>query len=191
MATEGDVYLADAGLGYPSFYAISLDIPDGGSSPVYHESFQSYRYVRKGTTFFRQHKIKDGKTPARFRLAGDWYIMYDFTLEEFDEEEIQNNIDQGTYSNFDTHFNKNINVVVWKGARAVAIKDNLLMVEDNSGEWVTSELETGNAIVQAVREHFPTIPDSVVFNGVSNWCLQSEAGSKFQPPSQEGVHMKH
>lgn len=178
LVTPGDVYVADCGFGTPAFSAVCLDLHDGGFSQEYAQSFQTYRYTKQGDTYTRQHRLKGEQAPAGFTVVENQVNMYTFTLDDPGEQAILRDINTQSYSNPDSMFNNAINMVVWRGGRAVAIKNNMLMEEDEAGEWVKTPLDTGNHIVQAACTHFPTIPRAAVLLCVTDpdlvshlwWC---------------------
>ena len=62
----GDAFLVDAGNGFPTFKAISLDFEK--ESPVYRDSFHEYKFIRHEGKVLRMHR--DGNQNSRGHIHG-------------------------------------------------------------------------------------------------------------------------
>lgn len=89
LIRPGDTFLVDVGLGYATLRAICLDFDK--ESPLYHDSFQPYKYVRIEDTdaggscyrkFARLHNRIRNNDPRFFPVVIDgWAHVYHFNLE--------------------------------------------------------------------------------------------------------------
>ncbi|CAB4026525.1 arylamine N-acetyltransferase 1-like, partial [Paramuricea clavata] len=53
LEQDGDLYLADCGMGFPTFRTVSLDFAE--ESPIFKDSFLEYKYVRHEGKILRMH----------------------------------------------------------------------------------------------------------------------------------------
>jgi len=181
LVLNGDVYLADVGTGYPTFHAVPLDFSQ--ESPVYHDSFQTYKYVRLDTStgggssvtrYARMIARRVDKVIAPVVDDTDemvWTQFYQFTLDNIDYTELAQRANKTVYENMSSRLNLLILVCGWPNphGRAVVIENKTLYQEDDTGQLNRMQIATNDELEELILKYYPAFDKDTVHKAVSIW----------------------
>lgn len=171
LEESGDLYLVDCGTGFPIFRAVPLDFDQ--ESPVYHDGFLEYKYVRHEGKILRMHgkgdMIKRNDPPVEgldFYL-GRWRRFYSFEVELSDSTLDPDQV----YSNAVVHtpFPRSPRAIRFPDRRAVVVVHNRVMFETGEGKLDTAVMESDDEIMKAYAKYFPAIKEDVVREAIAEW----------------------
>ncbi|KAK3757898.1 hypothetical protein RRG08_031544 [Elysia crispata] len=172
----GDTFLAEAGVGYPTFRAICLDHDE---TPTFRDSFLEYKYIKRDGKLLRLHRQGDlggGRSLKPVCIDG-WRVVYTADLKGTSNiEEFYPKFDQMYIYHLQaqdpliTQFHAVFRLVQFPEKRAVIISNQKLILEKDNGLLETEVLEDGDdAILRAVRRYFPAIPEDMATRALANW----------------------
>lgn len=161
LKSDGDRYLVDAGLGYPTFQAIPLNFER--ESATYKESFLEYKFVRENGQIHRWHHITTEPRPVKPEdINGDWkrVVRIDMTPRDFDTFDAPMDL---VYTNpVRTPFHTSLRAVAYVDHKAVCVKDMSLLLEDDNHTLCKTKLADINALLLAVQRYFPQLYSTAV-----------------------------
>ena len=174
LESESDVHLVDCGTGFGTFHVISLNFSK--ESPVFRDSFAEYKYIRLNGRILRMHGKGDffkRSDPPKEDLdfyIGHWRRFYSFDPDEkpCDPHKPVDDVHRMVSAGL-TPFASSPRAVRYPGKRAVAIFNNRFIVENESGELVTTLLESDEEILNAYRVHFPQLEQDAVRGALAGW----------------------
>ena len=164
LINAGDIHVVDCGLGLPSFQAISLNFNE--ESPVYHDSFLEYKFIKHDGKVLRMHGDGDvvvHNSPPNEELdfiRGKWRRFYEFNFNTFNREiwgELRS-----------TFFSKavpkvNPRAAIFPGGKAVLLNDgNILSVEQDDKTLKKVILKSREEVFQAFKTYFPSIDEWLI-----------------------------
>ena len=171
---KSDVHLVDCGTGFATFRTISLNFSK--ESPIFKDSFAEYKYIRLDGKILRMHGKGDifkRNDPPKEGL--DFYIGHWRRFYSFDPKEKPNDAHKPvkdvhrTVATGRTPFTSSPRAVWYPGKRAVAISNNRLIVESETGELVTTVLKSDEEILKAYQVHFPQLQQGEVRRALAEW----------------------
>ena len=167
----GDAYLMDVGTGYPCFTAVSLHFQH--ESPVFKQSFTAFKFEKVDDYIRCFHlttkgKDKTGRPFPKFDNEG-WAEYYRLWLKECDIDYIKEQLDKNVYSNLDFRFNNCLRVVKFPNLKLKALKDDVLLIEDEDGQIKERKLRNIEEMKAVVVEHFPEIPMELLTKALGQW----------------------
>uniref|UniRef100_A0A2C9M5Y5 arylamine N-acetyltransferase n=2 Tax=Biomphalaria glabrata TaxID=6526 RepID=A0A2C9M5Y5_BIOGL len=174
---NGDVFLLEAGFGFPTFRVINLDFEK--ESPIYIDSFIEYKYIKHEGQILRMHRkgeLVRGATcntsdGVNFFLDG-WRRFYFADPERFTNsiEEFYAPFDQVFQNPKASPFHLTFRAVGFPGKKAVMVINDKTLIENDQGELVSTPIEGGDeGILQAVHKYFPVIPQELSRAALANW----------------------
>ena len=170
VVSDGDVYLID--LGGAQFIPktpVLLNTEEGGCSDVIQNCLYSERFVRRGEFYIQQQKAFDNQHHHKY--SEEWVDCLVFKLGARSDDEVHAALNAVFTLNFlDDHFCKSLNALILKNGKMVMLYGNKLSIEGDSGKITDTELESGEAIIQALFTHFPMIHKDTVLKAVKRWC---------------------
>ena len=170
----GDLYLVDCGSGFPTFRAIPLDFDQ--ESPVYHDSFLDYKYVRHDGRVLRMHgkgdRVERNEPPVEGidLFLGKWRRFYSFApdpsecLADFDTAFDDVYTVPGT-----TPFHNSPRAIRFPEKRAVMSVNNRALVENEKGILVATIMESDEEIIKFFGNHFANIEPDTVRRAIREW----------------------
>ncbi len=165
LVKDGDRYLVDVGFARPNFEAISMDFDE--ETEVFQYSFDVYKYVRRGEKIIRFNKIpKNDPIGPMPTVEGDFTHAYYFTMEQATFAEIQHFMNVNMYQKPDMIFWNSLRMVRFPEGRAVAIKDNVLLTEQENGKMKGEPITD---MEETICNYFPSIPKETVKGMLVNW----------------------
>ncbi|XP_013393725.1 uncharacterized protein LOC106161337, partial [Lingula anatina] len=170
VVTSEDMYLVEAGAGYPTLQAIPLDFKE--ESSIYTFSICTIKFVRKESGIARLHKVYRGSPlfPLPPKDEGtSWFSFYHFDTAPFSLEDIALTVNV-PYSNPEYIFHRSFRVVCFPMGKLLGIKDNAI-VDDQNGQICSTELRDSDAITKTVCRLFPVLsrPREIVEMAVMMW----------------------
>lgn len=177
----GDRYLVEVGCGYPSFAAVPLNFDDDDDfeSEHYKESYLEFRYLkRKGERLvIRQHREGDPCRPIVNDSLGrhgetpeGWRRFYDFFLDQTNAMEVlATGLFEICHVYEQSPFLQSLRLVRWTHAKMVAVKNDVLIVEEDTGKLERHALADASAMRGAILQHFPEIPMQSVDVALDYW----------------------
>ena len=146
-----DKFLVDVGTGHPTFDPIPLDFTE--ESPVYKQSYLEYKFAWMEGMLVRCHHTEE------MHLEG-WRKFCIIDLTPRDLAFFQEPMDRVYSDPSLTPFHTSLRVVCFPKGKAVCIRDNCLLVENNSQKLVEEPLADGKEILAKVNELFPFLGDA-------------------------------
>ncbi|XP_064616673.1 uncharacterized protein LOC135480700 [Liolophura sinensis] len=159
VASPGDLFLVDAGCGFPTFQAVDLNFDL--ESAEYCQSFLCYKLVKQSNgkvlRLHKRHSLVKSLEPNDAK--SEWKRYYDFELKPFSIEEIDEEFDRvfETYTATTSH--AIFRCTMFPGQRACAIRNKVVLVENDTKELDGTEYETSADLVNAVCGHFPVFQE--------------------------------
>ena len=178
LEQDGDLYLADCGTGFPIFRTVSLDFTE--ESPIFKDGFLEYKYVWHEGKILRMHgkgdMVKPNNPPVEGLdfFIGRWRRFYSFV------PEIKTSFDMISDEQYKaticlTPFTSSPRALWFPGKRAVVIANNKLMIENETGEMVTTVLKSDEEILKAYQDHFPQLKQDTVRRALAEWHRVSKS----------------
>ena len=171
---KNDLSLVDCGTGFPIFRAVSLNFDQ--ESPVYHDSFLEYKYVRHDGKILRMHgkgdmvKPNDPPIEGLDFFMGRWRRFCSFDPEQPDPTFDPNQIYLPIIDL--TPFPKSPRAIVFPEKRAVIAIHNRLIIENDKGSLETTVMASDEEILKAYVLHFANIKQDTVRRALEEWhCL--------------------
>lgn len=166
-----DTYIMDVGCGYPCFRIIPTDFKH--SSVTYKDSLIKYRYVKESSSIIkREHCIDIGNCdPCDLDMTGDsdiWKTYYYIWMKEETVDFIQNQIDYYVYRDLSSDFNNHLSVVKYPNGRLVALKNKVLIWENEDGDVEIMKINTSDELVENLVHYFPEIAEKFITNALYN-----------------------
>ena len=154
LTRPGSKHMVDAWTGWPTFEAIPLDFLD--ESPVYKFSYLEFKFIRNGTVIHRYHRKDYAELP--FPSLDGWRKMCTFDmavylqLSFFEQPMFRVLYKQlGDLSPFLVSFR----AVIYRDSKLLAIRNDTLLLENDSGEVKATKLQNRKEICDAVTKNFP------------------------------------
>ncbi|XP_055958681.1 uncharacterized acetyltransferase YvcN-like [Patella vulgata] len=162
---EGDLFLAEVGLGCPTFDAIDMSFDK--ESKIYEESTHVYKYTKSGGKGFRMYKDPEDAS---------WKELYVFDLLGTKKmEQFEPYYDRIFTDPTVGIFHSIIRTAAFPNKKAVAISNDTKTVEDEEGNVEKSKLATDDDIIKEYEKLFPQFEESIVKSALANWrSLQKE-----------------
>ncbi|ESO93680.1 hypothetical protein LOTGIDRAFT_153132 [Lottia gigantea] len=166
LVKKGDVYLLEAGSGYPTFQPICLDFEK--ESPIFCESFVEYKYIKHEGLIIRVHKGDDKgeKTICESkRMIDGWRELYGFSVEDDEVSTIRALDDMYEIVMTDkiiTPFHDSLRWICFPNFRARIFVDKTVMEENSEHKLVKKELKNTEEIVEAMHELSPVLDDYII-----------------------------
>jgi arylamine N-acetyltransferase len=178
LEQDGDLYLADCGTGFPIFRTVSLDFTE--ESPIFKDGFLEYKYVWHEGKILRMHgkgdMVKRNNPPVEGLdfFIGRWRRFYSFV------PEIKTSFDMISDEQYKvticlTPFTSSPRALWFPGKRAVVIANNKLMIENETGEMVTTVLKSDEDILKAYQDNFPQLKQDTVRRALAEWHRVSKS----------------
>ncbi|KAL8562999.1 hypothetical protein ACOMHN_004691 [Nucella lapillus] len=178
LEKKGDIHLVEAGCGFPTFRAISLNFEE--ESPAYVDSYLEYKYIRHGGKYLRMHckgdtmKRNDPPIEGLDFIVGKWRRFYYFSLEPSDKlSDFDAAFDRVFTVPCATPFDRSPRALAFPDQRAVILVNNRLMV-DKEGELETTVLDGDEAIVDSYRRYFSILGEDTVRRALHQWHSLSQ-----------------
>lgn len=172
---ENDLYLVDCGTGFPIFRTVPLNFDQ--ESPVYHDGFLEYKYVRHEGKILRMHgkgdmvKPNDPPIEGLDFFLGRWRRFYSFDPEQLDPTVDHNQL----YLSIDlTPFPKSPRAILFPEKRAVIAVHNRFIIENDKGSLETTAMASDQEILKAYGIHFPNIKQDTVRRALKEWHCVSK-----------------
>ncbi|XP_046842881.1 uncharacterized protein LOC124436928 isoform X2 [Xenia sp. Carnegie-2017] len=179
---ENDIHLVDCGLGFPTFRAISLNFTD--ESPVFYDGFLEYKYIRHDGKILRMHgkgdiyKHNDPPIEGLDFIIGRWRRFYSFDLSrKYDTLFEPAQTSWKIVASGVTSFTSRPVAVCFPKKRAIRMVSNLLMIENENRELVTTILENDEEIIKAYSKYFPVFSQEVIKRALEEWHRVSLASN--------------
>ena len=173
LATIDNIqYLVDVGCGYPAFNAIPLNFED--ESPVYSQSFSTYKFVRKGDTIERLHLRNTEKhmiagNPKYDKQADTWIRFYDFKIEPVSLSFFDGPMNDVYTVPGTSPFLISLRVVTFENNRCIAIRDTSLLTEGDDNVLHEEKLGSLDEIKAAILKLCPQISSDAVDKALKTW----------------------
>ena len=154
LKTNGDNWLVDVGFGSPCFKPINMDFEK--ESETITQSYQTYKYLKRGDTYIRVHKVnKGGAFPT---IEDGWAHAYYFNLEPTEYQEISDSINHRIYKTDEGNFfHVSPRLISFDPKmKAVFFKDGYLLKEGEDGKLHQEEIE--GDIAETLQNLCPAIP---------------------------------
>lgn len=175
IENESDLHLVDCGTGFPTFRTISLNFSE--ESPIFTDSFLEYKYIRFDGKILRMHgegdTFKRNNPPIEGLdfFTGRWRRFYSFDPDHRprDPHKPADDVYRTVAAGLTTFTSTSPRAVWFPRKRAVAIANNKLFVENETGELVTTHLNSDEEILKAFQEHFPQFKQDTVRRALAEW----------------------
>ena len=156
LSSPGSHHIVDIGA-FPTFEAISLDFEV--ESPIYHHSFLEYKFMKRGGQILRLHRKGEHHTP---KVSGGeciidgWRRIFEFELIPRDLSYFEQPMSMlYTKPGQNSPFLETFHAVVYKDLKLIAIKNDLLMLENDEQKLVVTKMQTREEMVATVKKYFP------------------------------------
>ncbi|BFZ20185.1 hypothetical protein BsWGS_23224 [Bradybaena similaris] len=176
VETSGDKFLVEVGFGFPTFRAVSLNFEH--ESPAFTDSFIEYKYIKYQGKILRMHRKGDlvkSQGPSsvdglHFVIDG-WRRFYSADTEGTDNvEEFYPPFEQVFTNAKASPFHASFRVICFPNKKAVMVINEKTLIENDNGELVPEAIQSGDdGIIQAVKHHFPIIPEDLARRALKNW----------------------
>ena len=170
LRKPGDYHLVDVGMSVPTFRSIPLDFET--ESPVYRDSCETYKFVKKDGKILRLHKTYPEGIHFS-HVEGEWGYFCRFTLDPCPLGQIGIAIDKWVYSQVDYYFCQNIYFVVFPDGKLCSFKNKRLILETEEGKLITTDLKD-DQLVPTLRERLPDLPESVITSATEQYLKNKE-----------------
>ena len=153
LKTKGDNWLVDVGFGSPYFKPINMDFEK--ESETITQSYQTYKYQKRGDTYIRLHKVnKGGAFPT---IEDGWAHAYYFNLEPTEYQKISDSINQRIYKTDEGNFfHVSPRLISFdSNMKAIFFKDGYLLKEGEDGKLHQEEIE--GDVAETVQNLCPAI----------------------------------
>ncbi|XP_066267369.1 arylamine N-acetyltransferase, liver isozyme-like isoform X2 [Branchiostoma lanceolatum] len=167
VTEEDDVYLVEAGCGYPTFQAIPLNFPE--ESPAYEHSFIEYKFVRKGELIERQHRRGETRPLGPGQQPWDWRRYYDFTLLPREVEFFREPMNTVCTVPGTSPFLQSLRVITFQEDRLWAIKDWSLLVEQEDHTLKETKIQSMSEMMAIIEDLAPKIDQAIVLKALAQW----------------------
>ena len=164
---DGDIYLVDTGCGCPTFSPVDLEFEK--ESPVYHESYLRFKFVRKGNKIKRLHdrsvfEASTSKEPKEFALFYEFQIRPTTNLDDI------NICFDDVYKNPNsTPFHRSLRAIKFNNSMTILICDSLLVLESETGQLNITTFKTDEELEKAYNRYFPELDELDVKYAIHNW----------------------
>ncbi|XP_071953231.1 uncharacterized protein [Antedon mediterranea] len=163
LIKPGDLHLVDVGMGHGSSDPIPLDFKE--ESPVYHIGFLYLKFVREDNVIIRYHKHdKKYEFPVNIDSKA-WHVFGRITITPQDLD-VFKPIMRDIYTvpgAFGTSpFLTELRCVIFEKGKIVAIKDTVLLVENDEHQLEVQEMTTHAQIISKVLKHFPSFSREMI-----------------------------
>ena len=175
LVNAGDIHVVDCAIGLPTFRAISLNF--NKESPVYHDSFLEYKFVKHDGKVLRMHgdgdvvvpKIHPTKPGLDF-ISGKWRRYYQFTIETL---KFKNSLELGPVFSGQYLPVLRPRAAIFPGGKAILLDGNILSVEQDDKTLKNVILKSREEIFRAFKTHFPTIDEDLVQEAYATWQISN------------------
>lgn len=159
VSSPGDLFLVDAGCGFPTFQAVDLNF--NLESSEFHQSFLCYKFLKQPNgKVLRLHKRHSlARSSETNDPNSEWQRYYDFELKPFSMKEIDEEFDRvfETYTATTSH--AILRCTMFPNQRACALRNNVSLIENDTNELDGTEYETAADLVNAICDQFPVFQD--------------------------------
>ena len=130
---------------------------------------------RKEDNFY----IRLQKRSSTLQAQEEWQPFLYFKCSEESFEEMSELARQNIFTRKETIFWQNFSAVKWISKKAVAVKNDVLLVEDSDQKLQPTKLENPSEIKRALKVHFPMISPDAIENAIHNWIQFESRLDKF------------
>ena len=174
VESQGDLFLVDTGVGFPTFRAIQVKTSSGFIEETERvtESFCTYKYVKRGDTYLRYNLASKEKTEGGFKYVtiGNelWCEFYTVWIEPVGVDMIQDFLHKNIYAKLDNQFNRTICVNKYPGNNYIGFKQNTLLY-DEGGKLQSTIKEDPGELRRSIEERFPELPLDMLEKAFRFW----------------------
>ena len=155
LSSPGSHHIVDNSA-FPTFEAIPLDFEV--ESPIYHHSYLEYKFLKRDGQILRMHRKREHTPtiPGGERIIDGWRRIFEFELTPRDLSHVEHSMRVVyTEPGQNSPFLKTFHAVVYKDLKLIAIKDDLLMLENDEQKLVVTKMQTREEMVSTVKQYFP------------------------------------
>ena len=155
LSSPGSRHIVDNSA-FPTFEAIPLDFEV--ESPIYHHSYLEYKFLKRDGQILRMHRKGEHTPtiPGGERIIDGWRRIFEFELTPRDLSHVEHSMRVVyTEPGQNSPFLKTFHAVVYKDLKLIAIKDDLLMLENDEQKLVVTKMQTREEMVSTVKQYFP------------------------------------
>ena len=155
LSSPGSHHIVDNSA-FPTFEAIPLDFEV--ESPIYHHSYLEYKFLKRDGQILRMHRKGEHTPtiPGGERIIDGWRRIFEFELTPRDLSHVEHSMRVVyTEPGQNSPFLKTFHAVVYKDLKLIAIKDDLLMLENDEQKLVVTKMQTREEMVSTVKQYFP------------------------------------
>ena len=165
----GDIHLVDTGCASPTFMAINLDFKE--ESPLFHESFLRFKFVRSGNKIQRMHDRSGFElSPGRSAAAGEFELFYEFEINPIRSLETINPYFDCIYTDPDLSvFHRSVRAIKFVNKKVVVLCNSRLAVESVPGDFKITTFQTDDELRRAYQTYFPELDASAVRQAIYIW----------------------
>ena len=155
LSSPGSHHIVDNSA-FPTFEAIPLDFEI--ESPIYCHSYLEYKFLKRGGQILRMHR-KGEHTPTHPGgecFIDGWRRIFEFKLIPRDLSYFEQPMSAVyTKPGQNSPFLKTFHAAVYKDLKLIAIKNDLLMLENDEQKLVVTKMQTREEMVSTVKQYFP------------------------------------
>ena len=155
LSSPGSRHIVDNSA-FPTFEAIPLDFEV--ESPIYHHSYLEYKFLKRDGQILRMHRKGEHTPtiPGGELIIDGWRRIFEFELTPRDLSHFEHSMSVVyTKPEHGASFLKTFHAVVYKELKLIAIKDDLLMLENDEQKLVVTRMQTREEMVSTVKQYFP------------------------------------
>lgn len=165
-------YLVDVGCGYPAFNAIPLNFED--ESPVYSQSFSTYKLVRNGDSIERLHLRNTERgmiagNPKYDKQEGAWIRFYDFKIVPVSLSFFEAPMNDVYTVPGTSPFLISLRVTTFENNRCIAIRDTSLLTEGDDRRLHEEKMSSLDEMKAAILKLCPQISIDDVDKALKRW----------------------
>lgn len=171
VVSRGDLYLIDAGCGFPTFAAVDLNFEK--ESVEYYQSFLRYKFVKQEGKILRLQLSREigqnGGTPVSSQEV--WKRNYDFELKPRTLEDINKCFDKVFQNPLSTSSHRVLRCTLFPDQKACALRNDAILKENSDRQLDEQRYNTDDDLVEAICNTFPVFRtrSSLVKNAVGCW----------------------
>ena len=155
LSSPGSHHIVDNSA-FPTFEAISLDFEV--ESPIYFHSYLEYKFMKRGSQILRLHRKGEHTPiiPGGECIIDGWRRIFEFELMPRDLSYFEKSMNVVyTKPGENSPFLETFHAVVYKDLKLIAIKNDLLMLENDGQKLVVTKMQTHEEMITTVKKYFP------------------------------------